>query len=102
MSILALIVGVVTGFGAILFRNLIGLIHNAGFLGQFAVRYDANRFTPAKSMGSTGHSCAGCRRFGRYISHHEVCTGGSWSWRTGSDGCDLLQGRRDSARLWRW
>ena len=52
LSILAVVVGVVTGFGAIGFRDLIGLIHNAAFLGQFAVRYDANRFTPPSPWGA--------------------------------------------------
>ncbi len=52
LSILALIVGVVTGFGAIGFRDLIGLIHNAVFLGKWAVRYDANLFTPASPWGA--------------------------------------------------
>ncbi len=51
LSVLALIVGVVTGFGAIVFRDLIGFIHNAFFLGQFSVRYDANVFTPASPWG---------------------------------------------------
>ncbi len=51
LSLLALVVGVVTGFGAIAFRDLIGLIHNLLFLGQFAVRYDANTFTPAAPWG---------------------------------------------------
>ena len=51
LSILALVVGVVTGFGAILFRDLIGLIHNVMFLGQFVVRYDANLFTPPSPWG---------------------------------------------------
>src|ERR1700758_3053129 len=51
LSILALIIGVVTGFGAIVFRDLIGLIHNIFFLGQFAVRYDANHFTPPSPWG---------------------------------------------------
>ena len=32
---LALVVGVVTGFGAVVFRALIGLVHNVLFLGQF-------------------------------------------------------------------
>jgi chloride channel protein, CIC family len=52
MAILALVVGVVTGFGAVLFRDLIGLIHNALFLGRFAVRYDANHFTPQSPWGA--------------------------------------------------
>ena len=51
LSILALIVGIVTGFGAVGFRDLIGLIHNALFLGKWAVRYDANLFTPASPWG---------------------------------------------------
>ena len=52
MAILAVAVGIVTGFGAVLFRDLIGLIHNALFLGQFAVRYDANHFTPPSPWGA--------------------------------------------------
>jgi CIC family chloride channel protein len=48
---LALVVGVVTGFGAVVFRDLIGLIHNVMFLGQFAFRYDANLFTPPSPWG---------------------------------------------------
>ena len=51
LSLLALVVGVVTGFGAVLFRDLIGLIHNVLFLGQFAVHYDANMFTPPSPWG---------------------------------------------------
>ncbi len=52
LSILALVVGIVTGFGAVLFRDLIGLIHNALFLGRFVVRYDANLFTPPSPWGA--------------------------------------------------
>src|SRR5215470_11972126 len=51
LSILALIVGVVTGFGAVVFRDLIGLIHNMMFLGKTSVRYDANLFTPGSPWG---------------------------------------------------
>ncbi|HUB95158.1 MAG TPA: chloride channel protein [Stellaceae bacterium] len=52
LSCLALIVGVVTGVGAVAFRDLIGLIHNVLFLGQFVVRYDANIFTPPSPWGA--------------------------------------------------
>lgn len=52
LSILALVVGVVTGFGAIAFRDLIGLLHNIFFLGQFSLRYDANHFTPPSPWGA--------------------------------------------------
>jgi chloride channel protein, CIC family len=52
MAILALVVGIVTGFGAVVFRDLIGFIHNALFLGKFAVHYDANVFTPTSPWGA--------------------------------------------------
>ena len=51
LSVLALVVGVVTGFGAVLFRDLIGLLHNL-FFGQFDFHYDANIFTPASPWGA--------------------------------------------------
>src|SRR5690242_10139181 len=51
LTLLALAVGIITGFGAILFRDLIGLVHNLMFEGQFSVRYDANVFTPASPWG---------------------------------------------------
>jgi len=51
LSALALIVGIVTGLGAVLFRDLIGFVHNLLFLGQFAFRYDANVFTPPSPWG---------------------------------------------------
>ncbi len=51
LSLLAIIVGLVAGFGAVAFRALIGLIHNIGFLGHFAAAYGANQFTPASPWG---------------------------------------------------
>ena len=51
LSLLALTVGVAAGVGAIAFRELIGLIHNLMFLGQFAVHYDTRIFTPASPWG---------------------------------------------------
>jgi len=51
LSVLALLVGIVTGLGAVLFRDLIGFVHNLLFLGQFAFRYDANVFTPPSPWG---------------------------------------------------
>ena len=39
---LALIVGVMTGFGAVALRALIGLFHNAFYNGTFSIWYDAN------------------------------------------------------------
>ncbi len=51
LSVLALGLGVVTGLGAVLFRDLIGLIHNLLFAGQAVVHYDANIFTAAAPWG---------------------------------------------------
>jgi chloride channel protein, CIC family len=52
LSLLALGLGVITGFGAVLFRGLIGLIHNVLFAGHAVVHYDANLFTPPAPWGA--------------------------------------------------
>ncbi|HEX4151420.1 MAG TPA: chloride channel protein [Steroidobacteraceae bacterium] len=52
LSVIAVVVGVITGFGAIGFRDLIGLIHNVLFLGQFSFHYDANVYTPPSPWGA--------------------------------------------------
>jgi chloride channel protein, CIC family len=51
LSLLALGLGVITGFGAVLFRDLIGLIHNLLFTGHAVVHYDANIFTAPAPWG---------------------------------------------------
>jgi CIC family chloride channel protein len=51
-SLIAICVGVVTGFGAIFFRGLIALVHNLLFMGQLSVIYDANRYEPASPWGA--------------------------------------------------
>ena len=52
LSLLALGLGVVTGLGAVLFRDLIGLIHNLLFTGHAVVHYDANVFTAPAPWGA--------------------------------------------------
>ena len=52
LSLLALGLGVITGLGAVLFRDLIGLVHNLLFAGQAVVHYDANIFTAPAPWGS--------------------------------------------------
>ncbi len=52
LSLLALGLGVVTGFGAVLFRDLIGLIHNLLFTGHAVIHYDANIFTAPSPWGA--------------------------------------------------
>jgi chloride channel protein, CIC family len=51
-SLIAIFVGVVTGFGAILFRALIAFVHNLLFLGHLSTVYDANVYTPASPWGA--------------------------------------------------
>ncbi len=52
MCVLALLAGIVGGLGAWAFRMLIGLIHNALFLGQLSFVYDANQHTAASPWGA--------------------------------------------------
>jgi chloride channel protein, CIC family len=52
ISVLAFFVGLVGGFGAYVFRELIGFVHNVMFLGSLAFEYDANLFTPPSPWGA--------------------------------------------------
>jgi CIC family chloride channel protein len=51
LSAIALLVGLITGLGAVVFRGLIGLVHNLFFLGKFAFAYNASLFTPTDPWG---------------------------------------------------
>jgi len=51
LCLVALCVGIITGFGAVAFRALIGLFHNIAFLGSFSFAYDASLFTPPSPWG---------------------------------------------------
>src|SRR5262245_46098667 len=51
LCLLALIVGIVTGIGAVAFRALIGLVHNVMFLGKLSFAYDSSLFTPPSPWG---------------------------------------------------
>jgi CIC family chloride channel protein len=50
-SCIAVLVGIVTGFGAVAFRALIAGVHNLFFLGRLSTLYDANVYTPASPWG---------------------------------------------------
>ncbi|MGH6987543.1 MAG: chloride channel protein [Caulobacteraceae bacterium] len=52
LCLLALVVGVAAGFGAVGFRALIGLIHDLSYEGRFSFRYNANFFTGAAPWGA--------------------------------------------------
>lgn len=45
------LVGAIAGVGAVLFRGMISVIHNAAFLGLFSFSYDANQHTAASPFG---------------------------------------------------
>ncbi len=49
--VLSVLVGVVAGFGAVAFRDLIGFFHNLLFLGKLSAAYNANAHTPASPWG---------------------------------------------------
>ena len=51
-SVIAVFVGIMTGLGAVLFRALISIVHNALYLGTFSTVYDANLYTPASPWGA--------------------------------------------------
>jgi len=52
MWLVALAVGVVAGFGAVVFRGMIGGFHNLLFLGRWSFAYDTNVHTPASPWGA--------------------------------------------------
>jgi len=52
MVLCALAVGVIAGFGALVFRAMIGGFHNLLFLGQWSFDYDANVHTPPSPWGA--------------------------------------------------
>jgi CIC family chloride channel protein len=49
--LLSVLVGVIAGLGAVIFRGLIALFHNLLFLGKVSFLYDANIHTPASPWG---------------------------------------------------
>lgn len=51
-AMLAIVVGVVAGFGAVVFRDLIALVHNLSFAGYLSLTYNANQHTPASPLGA--------------------------------------------------
>ena len=94
LCLLAMVVGIVTGIGAVVFRALIGLVHNVLFLGSCR-----SPTIPACSrrhpLGAVGHPGAGDRRNRRHLHRQQLRTRGEGPRRPRGDGRDLLQSRRD-------
>lgn len=53
MILIAVIIGIFAGFGSILFRGMIGIVHNLSFNGKFSVAFDAYQHA-AKSVWGIG------------------------------------------------
>jgi CIC family chloride channel protein len=51
LGALAVLVGIIAGLGAVVFRAMIGGFHNLLFLGQLSTSYDANLHTPSSPWG---------------------------------------------------
>jgi CIC family chloride channel protein len=51
LFLLSLLVGIVAGLGAYVFRSLIALFHNLMFLGKLSISYDANLHTAPSPWG---------------------------------------------------
>src|SRR4029450_6311668 len=51
MLVSALAVGLIAGYGAVVFRAMIGAIHDLSFHGRLSFEYDANLHTPASPWG---------------------------------------------------
>jgi CIC family chloride channel protein len=51
LVVLAFVIGVVAALGAVVFRMLIAVVHNAFFLGKLSLTYDANQFDPVSPWG---------------------------------------------------
>ncbi|MEJ2655994.1 MAG: chloride channel protein [Desulfobacterales bacterium] len=50
-GILSVIIGIVAGMGAVVFRGMIAVVHNLFFLGKLSVSYDANIHTLSSPWG---------------------------------------------------
>lgn len=53
LAMFAVVIGIISGFGAIVFRGMIGIIHNLTFSGKLSVFFDANVHT-LKSVWGVG------------------------------------------------
>jgi chloride channel protein, CIC family len=51
LALVAVLVGIIGGFGAVVFRGLIAFFHNLLFLGKFSLHYEANIHTLSSPWG---------------------------------------------------
>jgi chloride channel protein, CIC family len=51
LFLLAILIGIVAGVGAFVFRSLIAFFHNLMFLGQLSIAYESTAHTPPGPWG---------------------------------------------------
>ena len=54
LALLAIVAGIIAGYGAVVFRAMIGGFHNLLFFGQLLTSDDANLHTPVGPWGMLG------------------------------------------------
>ena len=74
LTLIAALVGVIGGFGAVAFRALIALFHNLLFLGKLSPVYEANIHTTLSPWGTFCDSSACFWRCRGFISDHPFRT----------------------------
>ncbi len=52
LGILAVLVGLIAGLGAVIFRWMVALVHNLAFAGELGLAYDANQHTGPSAWGA--------------------------------------------------
>ena len=85
LCLFALFIGLMTGFGAVALRALIGLIHNGFYNGGFSSRYDANLLEGPSPFGDFV-IFANRRRPDRRLPRSALRPGGQGARRSRSDG----------------
>ena len=91
---LALVIGVMTGLGAVAFRALIGFVHNAFYNGMLSFIYDANVAEAPSRFGDWVFFSPVIGGLARRLYRQTLCAGGQGSWRSRGDGRGLLQARQ--------
>ena len=97
-NLLAILIGLVAGLGAVVFRGLIAVFHNLLFLGHFSFTYDANLHTPPSPWGFLVILVPVVGAAGVAFLVGKFAAGGERARRAGSHGRHLLQQRHHPAR----
>ena len=95
--LLAVVIGLVGGLGAVFFRGMIAVFHNLFFLGKFSIFFASNVHTPPSPSGVLIIFVPVLGAIGVTWLVQTFAPEGARSRRAGSDGRDLLQQECDPA-----